>query len=125
MYKFLSWDEVRKLSHKGFAIGSHTVTHPILTRCSDVELKWELSTSKQKIEQELSRECPWIAYPNGGPSDFSPEVLSVTEKCGYHVAFVLTEKPNPLPPTSLQMDRLCISNDLSTAGFHARISGLC
>src|ERR1017187_6364038 len=34
---FMSWDEVRTLHSQGFAIASHTVSHPILSRIPDAD----------------------------------------------------------------------------------------
>ena len=123
LYSFLSWEEVRELDGRGFSIGSHTVNHPILTTLSPSGLVSELDESKSRIESELGKPCPWLAYPNGGPADFSPEVVSAVETAGYKVAFTLMERTNSHSLDPLEIDRVCILGELSEDGFHARANG--
>ncbi len=124
LFRFLSWDEVKELYRRGFAIGSHTASHPILTRLEARELEHELTASKATIERQLQTPCPWIAYPNGGPSDFSPDVVAATKRAGYRVGFTLTEQYNAPAPDALRISRISIPGHVPTAVFHSRISGL-
>jgi peptidoglycan/xylan/chitin deacetylase (PgdA/CDA1 family) len=61
----MSWDELREHRDRGVRIGSHTVSHPHLTRLSDSELRGELEDSKGEIEAELGGPCRELAYPYG------------------------------------------------------------
>ena len=124
LHGFLSWDDVRALGSRGFAIGSHCVEHSILTRLCPKMLDQELRQSKATIERELGEECPWIAYPNGGRNDFSPEVTRLATEAGYKVGFTLMAGLNSRSPTPLEIDRVCILGQRSQNEFHARISGL-
>jgi len=123
LFEFLSWDEVRSLSRRGFAIGSHTVEHPILTRLSQSELAHELVDSKRRIETETGAECRWIAYPNGGPNDFSSAVLVAAKRAGYRLGFTLTENYNGPVPDALAITRISIPGHLPRAVFESRTSG--
>jgi len=124
LYDFLTWDEVRVLSQRGFAIGSHTVNHPVLTRLSGKALERELCESKAAVERELQTQCPWIAYPCGGPDDVSPEVVFAAKQAGYRVGFTLTDRFSSVSDDPLMIDRICVPVGLSENAFHARISGL-
>jgi peptidoglycan/xylan/chitin deacetylase (PgdA/CDA1 family) len=101
---YLTWDQVRELSRNGIELGSHTVSHPILTRISIEQVRDELKKSKTRIEEEVKRPVISFAYPNGQESDFSPEVVNVVRETGIKVAFSLlsgptrykTVKKNPL-----------------------------
>lgn len=124
LYAFLSWDEVRALAHRGFSIGSHTVSHPILTTLSRDDLLLELGESKSRIERELSQPCPWIAYPNGGPTDVSPGVVQAVAEAGYTIAFTLMGSINPKSLRPLEIDRVCVPGELSVDEFHASLNGL-
>jgi peptidoglycan/xylan/chitin deacetylase (PgdA/CDA1 family) len=124
LYGFLSWDEVRELDRRGIAIGSHTVTHPILASLARHELIRELHDSKAQIESELNKPCPWIAYPNGGVADFSPTVVAEAREAGYKIAFTLTEMRNARSLDAMTISRICIPGQLSDNGFHARANGL-
>ncbi len=121
---FMSWDEVRSLAERGFAIGSHTVEHPILTKLDEQELCRELQESKRTIEQETGRECPILAYPNGGPEDVSPQVVDAAESAGYKLGLTLLRGFNQRETPSLKMNRINISSDIGLAEFQAMASGL-
>ena len=61
----LGWSEVRELSRAGLVIGSHTRTHPNLTRLSAGEAEAEMVESKRAIEHEIQRPVDAFAYPYG------------------------------------------------------------
>ena len=82
----LSWDELRGLVADGVTVGSHTVTHPHLARLSDEELARELHDSKARIEAELGRPCPLLAYPYG---EHDERVRAAARAARYEQAFAL------------------------------------
>lgn len=82
----MTWDELRGLAERGIEIGSHTVTHPHLSRLSDAELERELGDSRTRVEDELRRRCRLLAYPYG---EHDPRVQEVARRCGYDAAFAL------------------------------------
>ncbi len=48
----MSWSELGALAEAGWEIGSHTRTHPRLTRLADDALRDELATSRAELEEE-------------------------------------------------------------------------
>ena len=46
-------------------IGAHTLSHPILSLCSDEEARHEIQQSKNDLEQALGRQVWAFAYPFG------------------------------------------------------------
>ena len=123
LHEFLTWDEVRELDRRGFAIGSHTVEHPILTRLPRERLQQELRDSKATIERQLGRACHSIAYPNGGPDDVSAEVFDAAAEAGFRFGFTVTGGRNPALMQPLAIDRICIVREMTIDAFHARLSG--
>ncbi|WP_375583754.1 polysaccharide deacetylase family protein [Cyclobacterium xiamenense] len=67
---------------------SHTVSHPILSRCEDEESEWEISESKRALEKKLKRPINAIAYPNGS---YTKREVVFARDAGY--ACALTVKP--------------------------------
>ncbi len=58
--------KVRALVDWGFEIGSHTITHPILSEISTEEVKWELAVSQSRIEALVpGYAVRSLALPNG------------------------------------------------------------
>lgn len=61
----LSLADLRVLHTMGYGIGSHSASHPFLTRLSPIELAAELNTSRLFLEHELGISRPCFAYPYG------------------------------------------------------------
>lgn len=124
LFGFLSWDDVRALRARGFEIGSHGVQHSILTRISPQELGRELGESKATIEREVGSECFCIAYPNGGPDDFSLEVTAQARATGYKLGFTVMGGLNAHRQYPLTLDRVPVPGHLPLSFFHGIISGV-
>jgi peptidoglycan/xylan/chitin deacetylase (PgdA/CDA1 family) len=124
MFRFLSWEETRQLHRMGFTIGSHTMNHHILTRISADHLRKELEESKQQIEKHLNTSCISLAYPNGSPEDYSPEVCSEVAQAGYKLGFTSNAGTCSRQTDPLALNRICIPGKLSRLDYQCRISGL-
>lgn len=61
----LSWTEMREMSDSGIEFGSHTLTHPDLTRLPPAEVEGELRLSRSRLEEALGRPARCFAYPYG------------------------------------------------------------
>ena len=81
----LDWEQVLALRRGGVAIGSHTVSHPILSRQAPERVWDELVESKRRIESAIGEPVTLFAYPNGRPEDYTPEVVSMVDRAGYRV----------------------------------------
>jgi peptidoglycan/xylan/chitin deacetylase (PgdA/CDA1 family) len=91
----LNWDGLRGLVERGIEVGSHTVSHPHLTRLTDLELERELRESRERLESELGRRCRYLAYPDG---DHDARVRAVARETGYEAAFALPGRAKPFDP---------------------------
>lgn len=82
-FRLLDWNQVREMADQGISFGSHTMTHPNLTRLDAESLRRELEISKDAIESATKRVCHALAFPNG---DFDTTVLQATKRAGYRGA---------------------------------------
>jgi peptidoglycan/xylan/chitin deacetylase (PgdA/CDA1 family) len=82
----LTWNQIREMHAAGIRMGSHTVTHPILSRLPQNQLLRELYDSRQQIFECLRVPIRMFAYPNGGASDYNENVKRVLKECGYLLA---------------------------------------
>jgi peptidoglycan/xylan/chitin deacetylase (PgdA/CDA1 family) len=78
--KAMDWDDLGQLADAGWEIGSHTRTHPWLTRLDDAALSEELEASRQECSERLGRPCQTIAYPYG---DVDVRVAAAAAAAGY------------------------------------------
>ena len=83
----LSWDRIGELAEAGWEVGSHTGSHPHLSRVRDeAELARELEGSRATLEDRLGRPCRTLAYPYG---DHDERVVAATRRAGYTAASTL------------------------------------
>jgi peptidoglycan/xylan/chitin deacetylase (PgdA/CDA1 family) len=92
----LCWDELRRLRHLGWEIGSHTWSHPDLTSLDDDELEQELVKSSDAVRAQLGERCTALAYPYGRTD---ARVVAAVRRAGYDAAFTVPRRwsrPEPL-----------------------------
>lgn len=66
----LSWSELREMVDSGLCtIGSHTVSHPGLTRIGAEACRQELEASKQMIKDRLGLDAVHLSYPHSMEDD--------------------------------------------------------
>lgn len=81
----ISLEELNIIAKKKMiTIGSHTVSHPILKRCSHESQVVELRESKNTLSIWLNKEINYLAYPNG---DYDENTLEIVRNCGYKLCF--------------------------------------
>lgn len=113
----LDWDELRALADAGWEIGSHTCSHPHLTRLDDARLASELRDSKALIAREVGGGCDSLAYPYG---DMDARVLDAARAAGYRWACTI---PRVLSaPHALSWPRAPIYHDDDMRRFAAKVS---
>jgi peptidoglycan/xylan/chitin deacetylase (PgdA/CDA1 family) len=82
----LRWDQLTALSAAGWEVGSHTVTHALLTAVDDGALNRELVESRSQVAERLG-DCRAIAYPYG---QADARVAAAAADAGYDVGYTLT-----------------------------------
>lgn len=83
----LTWSEVRQMAQSGLiGIGSHTLSHPILTRVSATRAEEEIRTSRCRIEEKIDLPVEDFAYPNGGKDDLNEGIVELVRRSGYRSA---------------------------------------
>lgn len=117
-YCSVSWDQAREMDAAGIEIGSHTVTHPILTNVSGNVLQAELIESKARLEQEMGHATTLFCYPNG---DYDAGVRCAVEAAGYRCAVTVEPGLNDSQSDMLALKRVHTEQEL--ARFAQRTSG--
>jgi hypothetical protein len=102
------WDLLRAVARDGVAIGSHSRTHPTLTKLEASELEDELTGSRTEIARQGVPESPVLAYPYGRHDE---GVRQAAIDAGYALAFTTQVGRN-----GAGTDRWC----LHRIGIHAR-----
>jgi peptidoglycan/xylan/chitin deacetylase (PgdA/CDA1 family) len=82
----LTWKEVNELSKHEIIFGSHTVTHPQLSTMSREATEYEISKSKETIEDKVGKKADSFSYPFKFPEelkDFTRYLRELLKKYGY------------------------------------------
>ena len=86
LFDGMSVDELRRVAASScVTVGSHTVSHPLLSRCGDEELEAELVESKRFLEEAIDHPVELFAYPTG---NYDRRVADAVHAVGYRAAFV-------------------------------------
>jgi len=83
----LTWHEAKEMQSSGLiTFGSHTMTHPILTRVDHARALNEISSSKAIIEEKLGSPVELFAYPNGSEGNFDDYIVGMLKNVGFSAA---------------------------------------
>lgn len=80
----LGWEEIKMLSDEGVTIGSHSRTHPLMTRIGDEQVREEITGSQQDLENKLGKKLPIICYPAGA---YNETTCSIAREEGIVLGF--------------------------------------
>ena len=76
---------VREMSEDGMCIGSHSNSHPNMTKISFEEAKQELINSKKIITSKIEKNVLFFSFPYGSHNN---KLVKLAIKCGYQKCFV-------------------------------------
>jgi peptidoglycan-N-acetylglucosamine deacetylase len=82
-FSVMSGDQIQAVRSMGMEIGSHTLTHPKLTRLGRTDVLQELVRSKRHFEDLIDDEIVSFCYPNG---EFNGTTRSLVIEAGYKLA---------------------------------------
>jgi peptidoglycan/xylan/chitin deacetylase (PgdA/CDA1 family) len=79
--------EITTMRRAGMQIGAHTVSHPILARLTDEQVRQEILDSQKFLEQLLGERVGLFAYPNGKPGeDYTQGTVDIVRSLGFDAA---------------------------------------
>jgi peptidoglycan/xylan/chitin deacetylase (PgdA/CDA1 family) len=88
----LDWEEVRRLAAlPGVTIGSHTRTHPYLSRLGESDAWDEIDASRREIEDRIGTPVEHFCYPSG---DVTAREIRLVKQAGYASAVTVAPGGN-------------------------------
>ena len=116
----MTWDDLGELADLGWEVGSHTRTHPLLTRVrDDAALAAELRASREECAERIGRPVTSIAYPYG---DVDDRVQAQTRQAGYAAAAALGWPSGRVDP--FRYPRIGVYNKDSAQRFRFKVGSL-
>jgi peptidoglycan/xylan/chitin deacetylase (PgdA/CDA1 family) len=116
----LTWSQLREMLSGRISVGSHTLTHPWLTRLVPETLNDELARSRATIAAETGVATDLFCYPHG---DFDARVREAVGRAGYRVACATSPGPVTGASDPLALPRTFVARDDTVADFARKLSG--
>ncbi len=82
---YMGWEQIKELHHQGMAIGSHGLSHEILTDLKDTQIEEELTASKRTLENNLGFPIEALSIPRGF---CNKKIIDMAHYAGYKYIFV-------------------------------------
>lgn len=108
---FMSWDNVKTMLENNMEVGSHTVSHQILSSLKNEEQTYEIFESKIIIETELAQTVTAFAYPVGSKDCYNTVSKKLCEQAGYALAFNNQPGINKMIKDPFDLYRICVDSD--------------
>ncbi len=117
----LDWDEVRELAGEpGITIGSHTMSHPFLSRLPEADARAEIADSRRAIASRTGRDVDFFCYPSG---DFTARESAMVKAAGYRAAVSVAPGANRAGAALLSLRRTEITDRDAAAEFSLKLRG--
>lgn len=114
---FLDWDGARQLVRRGFAIGSHSMYHAILTQEQPEEQARDLSESRRLLQEELSHAVELLAYPNGTVHDYDATTIAMARRAGYAYGITAQHGRNGVDTPAFEIRRFTVRPERGAHGL--------
>lgn len=125
LYAPMEWSEAAEMAASGvMAIGSHTHSHVILTRCRPEAAADELTRSKMIIEERLGMPCDLFCYPNGRRGDFDQNTGRLVRDAGYRCALTTVHGMNGSGADVYALRRYPVTGRMVAGELAVRLSGV-
>ncbi len=118
--KLLSEEQILEMSKYGFEFGSHSLTHPHLTKISEKEASEEIFKSKEKLERLLKRKVISFAYPYG---ELNEKIKDIVNRAGYKYAVATDYGPPFIDDDLLCIRRIQVFPNTGKLSFKRKIRG--
>lgn len=98
----------------------HTVFHPCLPKCNDVEAFHEIAGCREILEQNFHLKINALAYPNG---DYSERDIELVKQAGYTCAITVDYGFNAIYTDPYRLRRLSLDDTDNTDAVCVKASG--
>lgn len=124
VFRTLNWDEIQQLAGGGLAdFGSHSHTHPILSRCDPECQRREIRQSRDILYEHLGV-CDLFAYPNGRQFDYTGETKSLLRELGFQAALTTVPGFSRQRTDLFELHRIGIGADMTQVDFECLMRAL-
>jgi peptidoglycan/xylan/chitin deacetylase (PgdA/CDA1 family) len=123
-FSLLNLNELRQLVDQGMCAGSHTISHPALSRQSAEQAWKEISESKRTLENALGTRVWALAYPYGDAASVTSREWEMAEQAGFACAFMNVGGGFGAALPRFALPRVHVTAEMGLAELEAHVSGL-
>lgn len=110
---YLDENDLRELDSAGVRIGSHGMTHRVLSKCDPVSLEQEIGGNQRFLSSILGKPLRHIAIPYGKAHHYDEEVIEACRLAGHD--FIYSNNPAPFRAGSIDyksqvIPRICLTD---------------
>ena len=109
--RIMDFQELAQLRECGHEIGSHSLSHEILTLLDETHLAQEVGQSKHMLEAGLGAQVSSFCYPNG---DYNAGVVRAVDHAGYQCAVSTGTRLNDAATDRFALNRTFVHEDRLT-----------
>ncbi len=110
---YMSRDQINELRQSNIEIGSHTLSHPDLTKISSDKIDTELKQSKENLETMFGIKVISLCYPSGKTNS---EVETIAKNIGYTYAVTTNSKLTSFSDLLL-LNRYRVNHDTNISAY--------
>jgi peptidoglycan/xylan/chitin deacetylase (PgdA/CDA1 family) len=118
--KTMTAQQLKSIQNEWITIGSHTQTHPDLSKLPPDQVRWELLESKNNLEKLLGKPVEDLALPHGA---YNADVLRIAQEAGYKRVYTLEPKLIRENQKSGAIGRFSMSPDVWPIEFYLTCCG--
>ena len=112
--------QARELARAGVTIGSHTMSHPMLSQMPEDVAYVEMTESRKRLESVLGMPVRSLAFPFGDSESAGTREAEMARRAGFQCAFVNAESG---AGEQFAVPRIHVSSRTSVAELDAHVSG--
>ena len=116
---YLTASDITEMQAQGIVFGSHTHTHPRLTKLANDAVQFELTELRRRLRDELGVETDLFCYPYG---NFSPRIAQLVEGAGYRGGLSTIRDNRPAAHKPYWLPRVMVMNDTRPSHFGYMLS---
>lgn len=117
----LSWKEVEEMRAAGIEFGSHTMTHPRLSRLDEPAVRDQLARSRDELARRFGRAPVSFANPYGDGQD-DPRLQALIREAGYRWSCSVHQGKADLETNPYCLRRIFVRGDDLDWDFHLNMT---
>jgi peptidoglycan/xylan/chitin deacetylase (PgdA/CDA1 family) len=88
----MTWEQIIELAHDPLVtIGAHTVHHYNLKQLTSDQVRWEIQTSRERLEEKIKAPVLHFSYPFGSRDEVGIREFELAAQCGFHTLTTVRE----------------------------------